>query len=92
MIVFFCGVCRFELLLSLLKKMSCKKPPPAPISILRGHKGAVTALHFTNEVDDVITDKPSLISGSDSGEIFIWSMKVRKIVYFHYIKFHFKIN
>lgn len=65
--------------------MSCKKPPPPPISILRGHKGAVTALHFTYEVDDVITDKPSLISGSDSGEIFIWSMKVRIFLILSYI-------
>lgn len=68
--------------------MSSKKPPP-PIAILRGHKGSVTALHFTNEVDDVLTDKPSLISGSDCGEIFIWSMKVRN--FFHYILFYFKI-
>ena len=65
--------------------MSSKKLPPPPICILRGHKGAVTALHFVDEVDDIIMDKPSLISGSDSGEIFVWSLKVLKVIYFLFI-------
>lgn len=52
------------------------KSPPSPICILRGHEGTVTALHFINEEDEGITVKPSLISGSDVGEIFIWNLKV----------------
>ncbi|GFY53882.1 guanine nucleotide-binding protein subunit beta-like protein 1 [Trichonephila inaurata madagascariensis] len=51
------------------------KLPPPPFFTLRGHEDVITALHFTEEIDDGISSKPSLISGSQTGEIFIWNLK-----------------
>lgn len=61
----------------LQKEMSVKarRLPPNFLGVLRGHEGVVTTIFFINETDDAIT-VPSLISGSDCGEIFIWNMKV----------------
>lgn len=57
------------------------KLPPPPFFILRGHEDYVTALHFTEEIDDSISSKPSLISGSKTGEIFIWNLKTFRTDY-----------
>ncbi|XP_035215537.1 guanine nucleotide-binding protein subunit beta-like protein 1 isoform X2 [Stegodyphus dumicola] len=48
---------------------------PLPLFILKGHEGTITSLHFTTEKDHAVTAQPSLISGSDCGEIFIWSLE-----------------
>ncbi|GFW27484.1 SCAN domain-containing protein 3 [Trichonephila clavipes] len=42
------------------------KLPPPPFFTLRGHENVITALHFTEEIDDSISSKPSLISGSQT--------------------------
>ncbi|GFQ91918.1 guanine nucleotide-binding protein subunit beta-like protein 1 [Trichonephila clavata] len=57
------------------------KLPPPPFFILRGHEGVITALHFTEEIDDSISSRPSLISGSRTGEIFIWNLKTFRTNY-----------
>ncbi|XP_015922342.1 guanine nucleotide-binding protein subunit beta-like protein 1 [Parasteatoda tepidariorum] len=51
------------------------KLPPLPFFILHGHEGNITALEFNNETDDTIDIKPTLLSGSDAGEIFIWNLQ-----------------
>ncbi|CAL1279904.1 unnamed protein product [Larinioides sclopetarius] len=56
------------------------KLPSPPIFVLRGHGGCVTSLHFTDEVDDVLA-QPSLISGSQIGEIFVWNLKTFRTQY-----------
>ncbi|GFS32030.1 guanine nucleotide-binding protein subunit beta-like protein 1 [Nephila pilipes] len=57
------------------------KLPPPPFFILRGHEGHITALHFTEDIDDCISSHPSLISGSKTGEIFIWNLKTFRTDY-----------
>ncbi|KAG8194518.1 hypothetical protein JTE90_013270 [Oedothorax gibbosus] len=51
------------------------RQPPPPYFVLRGHKGLVSALHFTIELYHQGFQQPALISGSDVGEIFIWDLK-----------------
>lgn len=52
-----------------------QKQSPLPYFVLRGHKGLISSLHFTTEIDHM-SNLPVLISGSDIGEIFIWNLKV----------------
>lgn len=53
--------------------------PPDPIFILRQHIGEVTSLNF---VDDLIKDSetnPKLLSGSTTGEVFLWDLKTFRV-------------
>ncbi|KAF8774792.1 Guanine nucleotide-binding protein subunit like protein [Argiope bruennichi] len=57
------------------------KLPSPPFFVLRGHSGCVTALHFTDEIDNALTSQPTLISGSQTGEIFVWNLKTFRTRY-----------
>ncbi|KAL8606040.1 hypothetical protein ACOMHN_040038 [Nucella lapillus] len=47
-------------------------PPPSPVYILRGSQSAVTALEFTNHVDQ------SLVSGGQNGRVHVWDLTTRR--------------
>ncbi|XP_067120577.1 guanine nucleotide-binding protein subunit beta-like protein 1 isoform X1 [Centruroides vittatus] len=51
------------------------RPPPDPIFTLRHHTGEVTSLSFVDE----LSDYPHLLSGSTTGEVFLWNLKTYRV-------------
>ncbi|XP_054714669.1 guanine nucleotide-binding protein subunit beta-like protein 1 [Uloborus diversus] len=62
------------------------RQPPCPIYVFRGHEGSITALLIVKNIAGSISEEPSLISGSDKGEIFIWDFKTKRT--YHRLKSH----
>lgn len=66
------------------------RSPPDPYFVLRSHSSAITALCFMVEEEQknggqdslpsYATD-PCLLSGSGTGEIFMWNLKINRVVY-----------
>lgn len=54
------------------------RPPPDPLHILHSESGSVTALHsFGAKFPEL------LVSGSETGHITIWSLKVEFLNFFN---------
>jgi len=55
--------------------------PPDPDYILRGFDGPVTSLAFIPNSRDCGDNVSYLIAGTQTGSLFVWSLKTRRVVH-----------